>query len=194
MKTMMVAAALVAAFEGQCQSVVDIATTTSELCGPIMKHGEMPLAIGVGKGFKMSPAMAEIKCVSNDRRASWYDNHQDESCTNVMIVSETTRAEERAGCDINDLVLEDVSCNPPRPGGPDGRVWVHLVCGNTRSPIPYDWQLARLSNNQGDIFVYTEDPTYAYVMAENGTYQAGAVGGFGEINLVFTVNGTPTCN
>lgn len=90
-------------------------------------------------------------------------------------------------CLPEELTLEDVSCNPPCPGGPDGRTWFHITCGMSRPPIPWDWQLARLTGNIGDVFVWNGNPTYGYIQGEAGVYQLGVVTSMGEINAIVTL-------
>ncbi len=85
-------------------------------------------------------------------------------------------------CNVADLALEDVSCNPPHGFGPDGRAWFHIVCGEAKGIMPYDWQLFRLSGNMADIFAWNFDPRYAYAEGEAGDYQAAAYTLLGEFN------------
>lgn len=92
-----------------------------------------------------------------------------------------------AACPPEDLVLVDATCTPPHGGGPDGRVWVQLVCTGPvtaqRVPFPYDWQLAELSGGHGNIFAWDADPTFAYVEGAAGSYQASALTFSGQLSF-----------
>lgn len=54
---------------------------------------DTPLCIAVGKGYKCAPVKAELKLMSPDIRANWYDSHVDQSSVLVLVLSETTRVE-----------------------------------------------------------------------------------------------------
>lgn len=90
-----------------------------------------------------------------------------------------------SGCDINELQLVDVSCAPPHGNGPDGRAWFKLQCGAAKTPTPFDWQLTRPLAVGGDIFAWEDDPLYAYVEAEPGSFQASAHTVMGQLSLNF---------
>jgi hypothetical protein len=109
----------------------------------------------------------------------------------ILLISVQVSA---ANCPLDNLLLNNVTCNPPHGLGPDGRIWVKLVCsdGVSKVPLPYDWQLARFSFTSGDIFAWSNDPLYAYVEAPNGNFQAQAHTILGQLNINFT---TPqTCS
>lgn len=55
--------------------------------------GAMPLAVAVGRGFKAAPLTTAVTCMTPDQRAQWWDHHQDAGCTDVLVISETTRVE-----------------------------------------------------------------------------------------------------
>lgn len=93
-------------------------------------------------------------------------------------------------CTAEHLALVDVTCAPPHGNGPDGRVWVRLVCGEDKAPAPYDWQLARLDGHEADVFAWNDDPTYAYVQGQDGSYQVSALTALGQVSLNFTLPAT----
>lgn len=64
-------------------------TTTEGLTLP----AGYPLGVAVGRGYKVAPVRAELRCLTPDTRGDWYDNHQDAACVQVAVIAETTRVE-----------------------------------------------------------------------------------------------------
>ena len=52
-----------------------------------------PICVAVGRGYKCAPIKAELKLMTPDTRAGWWDAHQDENSILVLVLSETTRVE-----------------------------------------------------------------------------------------------------
>lgn len=74
---------------GQTQ-ITTVGALATALAG---QPSEMPLAVAVGRGFKAAPLNAAVACMTPDQRSQWWDRHQDASCTDVLLLTETTRTE-----------------------------------------------------------------------------------------------------
>lgn len=55
-----------------------------------------PVCVAVGKGYKCAPVKVELRLMTPDQRAGWWDRHVDDSgsAAFVFVISETTRTEE----------------------------------------------------------------------------------------------------
>lgn len=67
--------------------------STDSLIEALQAHPGMPLAVAVGKGYKMAPIRLDVKCLTKDQRRNWWDNHSEAGCELVVVLSETTSVE-----------------------------------------------------------------------------------------------------
>lgn len=74
-------------------SVASYVTTVTELRQALDLTTDERLCVAVGRGYKCSPVRVQLRCMTPDTRADWYDNHSDGGCVWVVVLVETTRAE-----------------------------------------------------------------------------------------------------